>query len=336
MHRELLVANENRKINEDDQAPKVKPLLVMKFGGTSVGGPRPIERVASLIDKYIREENSVVVVVSAIRGITNDLIAIGQSIQKEKRPELELGLEDIYYHHLEAVSNLNLPYPLRTSLDDKIEELFFGLQNFALSLKEITPKSLDRIMSYGERLNVPIVQAALSARGVFTEIVDASKVIETDNNFGSASPNMERTTQHVKNIIGPMIDMGITPVVTGFIGSTMYGEVTTLGRGGSDYTASILGVSLNANEVIIWTDVDGVYDADPRKNPDAQLLPELSQVRAHRMAMAGARVLYPKTVEPLIGTDIVLRVKNTFNPDVEGTKIYIGRDNRKPEPWERQ
>lgn len=318
-----------------EQETKAKPLLVIKAGGTSVGGARPIERVASLVDKSIREGNSVVLVISAQRGVTNDLVAIGQYIKEEREPELKLGLEDIFYRHLEVANNLNFSHPLMASLDIKIEELFFELHNFALNLHKLAPKSLDRILSYGERLNAPIVQAALLARGIFAEVLDASKIIETDNNFGSASPNMERTGQHVNNIVRPMIEMGITPVVTGFIGSTMYGDVTTLGRGGSDYTASILGLALNADEVIIWTDVDGVYDVDPRYNPNAQLLSQLSQIRAHRMATDGIRVLYPKTVEPLIGTNTVLRVKNTFNPDTEGTKIYIGRDNSKPKPWER-
>ncbi|MDO8573665.1 MAG: aspartate kinase [Candidatus Daviesbacteria bacterium] len=313
----------NGYAKDGNQESKAKPLLVMKFGGTSVGGSKPIKRVASLVEKYTREGNSLVVVVSAIRGVTNSLVEMGNFIKQNRRLDLELSLEDIFYRHLEVASNLNLPHPLRASLDDKIEELFFGLHSLALNLKETPPKSLDRILSYGERLNVPIVQAALSARGVFAEALDASKIIETDTNFGFASPNMERTEQHVKNIVEPMIEMGMIPVVTGFIGSTMYGDITTLGRGGSDYTASILGRVLGADEVWIWTDVDGVYSDDPRKNPNAQLLTELSQIKAHQMAMAGARVLYPKTVEPLIGTQTVLRVKNTFDPESPGTKIYI-------------
>lgn len=313
-----------------------KPLLVMKFGGTSVGGPKPIDKVASIVEKYTRQGNSLVVVVSAIRGVTNNLVDIGKHIQKRDGSKLELGLEDILHRHSEVASNLNLSHPLRASLDNKLEELLSDLYNYALDLKGLTPEQSDRLLSYGERLNVRIVQAKLVSRGLFAEVVDATDIIETDDNFGEASPNIEKTTEYARDLLLPMVTDGIIPVVTGFIGATRYGKITTLGRGGSDYTASILGKVLEADEVWIWTDVDGVYDADPRYNPNAQLLPGLNQIKAHHMAMNGARVLYPKTVEPLIGTNTVLRVKNTFNPNAAGTKIYIGRNDNKPKPWERQ
>ncbi len=319
---------ERENVCEDVKQPK--PLLVMKFGGTSVGGARPIKAVVNLVDRYKREDNALVVVVSAIRGATNNLVEMGNLIEANNRSGLELALEDFWYRHYEVASGLDLNHPLRISLEHKIEELFFDLYDFALSLNELTLKHMDRILSYGERLNAPIVQAALVSKGILSEVVEATEIIETDNNFSAASPNMERTTQHARNILLPKIGEGIIPVVTGFIGSTMYGEITTLDRGGSDYTASILGNALKADEVWIWTDVDGVYTADPRKDPNARLLLELSQIKAHQMAMQGARVLYTKTVAPLLGSGIVLRVKNTFNPDAIGTKIYrkLSDENR--------
>lgn len=328
--------NEKGYMKDDNQESKAKPLLVMKFGGTSVGGPKPIERVASLVEKYAREGNSLVVVVSAIRGVTNNLVDIGKYIQEGNRLKIELGLEDIFYRHLEVAGNLNLPHPLRASLDSKIEELYSDLSHDALGLEGLTSEQSDKLLSWGEKLNVRIVQAKLASRGLPAEVVEATDLIETDDKFGEASPNMEKTTKCANDLLLPMLTDGVIPVVAGFIGTTRYGKITTLGRGGSDYTASILGKVLEANEVWIWTDVDGVYDADPRYNPNAQLLPGLSQIRAHHMAMNGARVLYPKTVEPLIGTNTVLRVKNTFNPNAAGTKIYIGRDDNRPKPWERQ
>ncbi|EKD91430.1 MAG: hypothetical protein ACD_30C00006G0001, partial [uncultured bacterium] len=281
-----------------------------------------IERVTSLIEKYSRTGNRLTVVISAIRGITNQLVDIGKFIQQENREELELGLEDIFYRHLEVASNLNLSYSLRASLDSKIEELFFNLHNYALSLKELTVEGSDRILSYGERLNARIVQAKLSSRGLVSESVDATDIIETDENFGQATPDFEKTAKYARNLLLPMMNEGIIPVVTGFIGATKQGKVTTLGRGGSDYTASILGKVLGADEVWIWTDVDGVYNTDPRFDPKAEVLPEMSQILAHKMAREGARVLYEKTIEPLLETSIILRVKNTFNPDAEGTKIF--------------
>lgn len=305
---------------------ETKPLIVMKFGGTSVGGSGPIERVASLVEKYTREGHSLVVVISAIRGVTDALVKIGEYIKEDNRSDLELGLEDILYRHLEVASNLNLSRPLRASLDNKIEELFFELHPYALGLRGLTSEQSDRILSYGERLNVRIIQAKLLSKGLLAEVVDATNIIETDDNFGRASPNMERTTKYARDLLLPMVVEGVIPVVAGFIGATRSGKITTLGRGGSDYTASILGRVLEADEVWIWTDVNGVYNADPRKDPNAQLISKLSQVRAHQMAIEGARVLYPKTVEPIMGTGITLRVKNTFNPDSEGTRIYYKTD----------
>lgn len=322
MTRELQVMERNGSTEDYSRRSEAKPFLVMKFGGTSVGGPKPIERVASLVEKYTREGNSLVVVISAIRGVTDSLIGIGNLIRQNKRSDLELGLDDILYRHLEVASNLNLPHPLRVSLDSKIEELFFDLYHYAVDLKGLTSEQSDRLLSYGERLNVRIVQTKLLSRGLLAEAVDATDIIETDDNFGQAVPDMEKTTRYARDLLLPMVTDGVIPVVTGFIGSTRYGKITTLGRGGSDYTASILGRVLDANEVWIWTDVDGVYSADPRKDPNALLIPELSQIEAHQIAIGGARVLYPKTLEPLIGTEINLRVKNTFNPDNEGTRIY--------------
>ncbi|MBU1000051.1 aspartate kinase [Patescibacteria group bacterium] len=328
MTKELLVTKQNGFMNDCDTETATKPLLVMKFGGTSVGGPIPIARTTSIIERYTREGNSLVVVASAIKGVTDSLVGIGKCIQDGKRLELELGLEDIFYRHLDVANNLNLSHPLKTSLNTRIEELFFELYQYASELRGLTSEKSDRILSYGERLSIRIVQAKLLSRGLVAETVDATEIIETDDNFGQASPDIEKTARYARDLLLPMVTDGVIPIVTGFIGSTRYRKTTTLGRGGSDYTASILGKVLDADEVWIWTDVDGVYSADPRKEPNAQFIPELSQVRAHQMAMAGARVLYPKTIEPLMGTGIDLWVKNTFNPDAAGTRVYYKTDSK--------
>ena len=296
-------------------------LLVMKFGGTSVGGARPIERVAELVERYKREGNNLIVVVSALRGVTDSLIKICEYIDDFNDSERDLGLEDIFYKHLEVASRLHLPDPLVQSLDNKIEALFSELQLEALINVPVTPERSDKILSFGERFIVRMMETKLNSRGVLAEAVDGFNLIETNDNFGEAEPDLEKTTKYVGDYLLPMLKDGITPIVTGFIGATRYGKITTLGRGGSDYTASILGQVLHADEVWIWTDVDGIYDVDPRYNPDAEILAELSQYRAHYMARNGAKILYPKTLEPLMGTDIVLRVKNTFNPDSEGSRI---------------
>lgn len=302
-------------------AQELKPLYVMKFGGTSIGGARPIERVSNLIGKYQREGQSVVAVVSAIRGITDSLVKVCQYISDRDKTSSELVLEDILYKHLDVVTDLNLPQPRTQSLEDKIAELFFELHTETNKPANMTPERSDKILSFGERLSVRIVTSKLLAKGLMAESVDAFDILETDNHFGEASPDFEKTSIYADRVIRPLLENGIIPVVTGFIGATKDGEITTLGRGGSDYTASILGRVLGADEVWIWTDVDGIYDADPRYHPDAEVLSEISQFRAIQMARAGARVLYPKTLEPLMGTDIVLRIKNTFNPNSEGSRV---------------
>lgn len=302
-------------------AQELRSLYVMKFGGTSVGGARPIERVSNLIGKYHREGQLMVVVVSAIRGITDNLVRVCQYISERDQTNSELVLEDILYKHLDVITDLNLPQPLTQSLETKIEELFFELHAETNKFGNMTPERSDKILSFGERFSVKVVASKLLAKGLMVEPVDAFDILETDNHFGEANPDFEKTKIYADRVITPLLESGIIPVVTGFIGATKDGKVTTLGRGGSDYTASILGRVLGADEVWIWTDVDGVYTADPRYHPDAELLNELSQFRAAQMARAGARVLYPKTLEPLMGTDIVLRIKNTFSSNSEGSKV---------------
>lgn len=302
-------------------AQELKSLYVMKFGGTSVGGARPIERVSNLIGKYHREGQSVVAVVSAIRGITDNLVKVCQYISDKDKACSELVLEDILYKHLDVVTDSNLPQPLTQSLETKIEELFFELHTETNKPGNMTPERSDKILSFGERFSIRIVASKLLEKGLMAEPVDAFNIIKTDNHFGQANPDFEKTSIYANRAVRPLLENGIIPVVAGFIGATKDGKITTLGRGGSDYTASILGKVLEADEVWIWTDVDGIYTTDPRYHPDAQLLNELSQFRAAYMAKAGARVLYPKTLEPLIGTDIILRIKNTFNPNSEGSRV---------------
>lgn len=312
---------ESERTEPEIPAQELKPLYVMKFGGTSVGGARPIDRVANLIGKYQREGQSVVTVVSAIRGITDSLVKVCQYISDRDRASSELVLEDILYKHLNVVADLNLSQPLTQSLESKIEELFFELHTETNRPGNMTPERSDKILSFGERFSVRIVANKLLAKGLTAEPVDAFDILETDNHFGEANPDFEKTKIYAERVINPLLESSVIPVVTGFIGATKDGKVTTLGRGGSDYTASILGRVLRADEVWIWTDVDGIYNADPRYHPDAEVLSEISQFRAAYMAKAGARVLYPKTLEPLMGTDIVLRIKNTFSPNSEGSRV---------------
>jgi aspartate kinase len=304
------------------QQKVTEPVVVMKFGGTSVGGARPIEQVSRIVENhYHQETKKIVVVVSAMRGITDSLIRAASLASNRRFQDLDLALWDIVYKHQEEVSKMDLSPRLHNRLHGELESLFSHLFSDARHVAPTELEFRDQIISYGERLNSRIVAARIDQQGIPSEAVDATEIIETNNQFGDAKPDMIRTAVYADRKITPMIEQKIIPVVTGFIGATKDNKTTTLGRGGSDYTASILGRVLSANEVWIWTDVDGIYSDDPRKNPDAQILTELSYQKADEMAKAGAKVLYEKTVEPLLDTDITLRVKNTFRPHFIGTRI---------------
>jgi aspartate kinase len=188
-------------------------------------------------------------------------------------------------------------------------------------LGELTPRGLDVISGTGERLGAPLLAAVLRANSVAAEWVDASEIIVTDDNFGSADPLMEPTAKHVTARLEPLLNGGVVPVITGFVGATQDGISTTLGRGGSDYSAAILGAALKADQVQIWTDVNGIMTADPRVVPNARTIPEISYIEAAELAFYGAKVLHPKTILPAIERDIPILVLNTFEPDHPGTLL---------------
>jgi len=195
-------------------------------------------------------------------------------------------------------------------------------------LRELTPRSLDAISSLGERLSAPMIAGALSELGTPSEFVEATELIVTDSSHGGADPRMDRTRERSEARLRPLLQEGVVPVVTGFIGATQDGVLTTLGRGGSDYSATILGAALGAGEVIIWTDVDGVMTADPRLVPDARTIPEISYREATELAYFGAKVLHPKTLHAVSQAGIPVWIRNSFTPERTGTKITPkGRTN---------
>jgi aspartokinase/homoserine dehydrogenase 1 len=188
-------------------------------------------------------------------------------------------------------------------------------------LGELSPRALDTIAGMGEQMSVRILAAYMRQEGSLAQAVDATELIVTDDNFQAATPLPDKTHAQTETRLRPLLDKGSIPIVTGFIAATAAGVTTTLGRGGSDYTAAILGETLAANEVWIWTDVDGVMTADPRLVPDAVSIPQLSYREVSELAFYGARVLHPKTIRPCVENDIPLRIKNTFNPEHPGTVI---------------
>ena len=290
-------------------------MLVMKFGGTSVGDAERVRTVVRLVGD--RLDRRPVVVVSALAGVTNDLVDLAR--RALKGPAAVNGLRD---RHREVIDGLGLPGDLVQEEQEDLRSLLKGIT----LVGELTPRSLDCIMSFGERMSARIVAAAFRASGHAATACDAYDLgLVTDERFGAASP-LESCYEGLGRALAAV--EGI-PVVTGFIGKDRRGNITTLGRGGSDYTASILGRACAAEEIQIWTDVDGVMSADPKMCPAARSLEVISFAEASELAYYGAKVVHPSTMIPAVRARIPVRVLNTWRPDHPGT-VILDRAPRAP------
>src|SRR5580700_6296897 len=298
-------------------------LQVMKFGGTSVGDASCIARVTEIVAKSARQ-NPLVVVVSAMSGVTNRLIEAATCSEAGDRDRASTVLQGLREQHALALEALIHDPQTRKRLAPRIQEnldLAQRLCEGTALIHELTLRTLDAISSLGERLSAPLVAGALSEQGVLSEAIEATELVVTDSYHGAAEPLMDLTHQRSEARIRPLLQKGIVPVVTGFIGATPDGVLTTLGRGGSDYSATILGAALGADETIIWTDVDGVKTADPRLVPEARMLPEISYNEAAELAYFGAKVLHPNTLRPVTAAGVPVWIRNSFTPEKLGTKI---------------
>ena len=298
-------------------------LQVMKFGGTSVGDAACIRRSAQIVANASREFR-VTVVVSAMSGVTNRLIDAADQARRGDREAGKALAEALRQQHFGTLSALVadqvVSQPVQSRIDEILAEGSRLYEGTAL-LRELTPRTLDAISSLGERLCAPIFSAALIAMGVASVPVEATELIVTDAFHGGAEPQTDATRQRSQARINPLLKAEQVPVVTGFIGATADGILTTLGRGGSDYSATILGAVLDADEIIIWTDVEGVLTADPRLVSEARTIPEISYREAAELAYFGAKVLHPKTLRPVLPAGIPVWIRNSFAPDKPGTKI---------------
>ncbi len=298
--------------------------LTMKFGGTSVGSGEAISQAAGIVLEQAKKWERLVVVVSALSGVTDALIRGARTAVSGDDQGYRAVVADLRIRHYRAVDALLAQEGERAQLLATVDEYLDECAAFCRSvhvLGEVTPRAMDAITSLGERISARILAALLRQRGVRSEAVDATELIVTDDRFQNAAPLIAPTRARVAARLSPLLEEGIIPVVTGFIGATEEGVTTTLGRGGSDYSAAILGDCLDADEVWTWTDVDGVMTADPRIVPDAQVIPVLSYSEVSELAYFGARVLHPRTIRPVVERDIPLWVKNTFNPACPGTRI---------------
>ncbi len=301
-------------------------MIVMKFGGTSLASAKEIDHTTDLI---IREPNKKVVVVSAMAGITDKLGEIANRIvdlpSTIVEKECDKFCEKLLSTHILTARGVIKNKKTQKDVADKIEGLVNELRITLIGvgyLEDLSPKSLDYILSFGERLSVLIVTSALESKGIKAIALTGYEAgIITDSNFGCARPIYSKIESTIKNGLMPLLEKGILPVVTGFVAADNNARITTMGRGGSDYTASLVGRFLDVEEVQIWTDVNGILTTDPRVLPSARPIPKLSYIEAMDLAHFGAKVIHPKMIEPATVADIPVRIKNTFNPEGKGTLI---------------
>jgi aspartokinase/homoserine dehydrogenase 1 len=293
-------------------------MKIAKFGGTSVGTAEAIHALVEIV----RRRGQHVVVVSALSGVTDELIATAKTAVS-RGPAWEDRITAIEARHRAALDELasgenRLAAAARLeSLSAELREVLTGVK----ALRELSKRVLDLVMSFGERMSSILVAAAFRESGIDAVDVDARGLIVVNEVFGNARPLREPTETAIASRLKPRSDGVPLPIVTGFIGATIEGETATLGRGGSDFTAAILGAALGAEEVEIWTDVDGILSADPRKVPDAFSLECLSYEEAMELSHFGAKVIYPPTIQPALERGIPIRILNTFNPEFPGTLI---------------
>lgn len=296
----------------------------MKFGGTSVGSVEALQNVVQILRRQREQGHDVVAVVSAMNGVTDALLKAAYCSAEGDESIVHQTRSSIETRHAGALRHFLGETPQRAGVMAEIAGFLDEFETLCHSIRvlgELTPRAQDVIGGLGERLSARQVAAILRARGVAAVPVDATQLIVTDEQYGAAKPLIEETGQQTSAVLTPLLRQGQTVVVTGFIGATRQGIPTTLGRGGSDYSATILGRALQADEIWVWTDVNGVMTADPRVVPTAHSIPHLSYVEVGEMAYFGAKVLHPQAIRPARQMDIPVRILNTFAPDHPGTLI---------------
>lgn len=298
--------------------------LVMKFGGTSVGSADALVKAVQIIRDAKKDWARVVVVTSAMSGVTNILIDSAASASQGKLDSLPNAESSLRERHFAAADKLIEDEKLREETKAKINELILSLVDLCKAiavLGEASPRAMDAVASLGERMSVRLLSAVVNDAGIKAKAIESTEFIVTNAHHQNAHPDFKTTTEKARACLNPLMDSGIIPITTGFIGATTEGAITTLGRGGSDYSAAIIGKVLPADDVWIWTDVDGIMTTDPRMVKEAQTLPEITYNEVAELAYYGAKVLHPKTIRPVVEAGIGLRICNTFNPSHPGTRL---------------
>ncbi|TGC10967.1 aspartate kinase [Methanolobus halotolerans] len=298
--------------------------IVMKFGGTSVANGEKIRYVAELLKQYHEKGNELIAVTSALGGVTDGLLNTAKEVSVSgKVSHVKEFIADLTKKHYDAihvaVDSDNLRSVCIESVDKRIDELEKALIGICY-LGELTTRSIDYISSYGERLAAPIVSCSICSLGIESKSFTGGEAgIVTDSTYGDAKV-LEDSYSRINERLTPLLESGIS-VVTGFIAQNHKGIITTLGRSGSDFSASILGAAVKADEIWLWKEVHGIMTSDPKFVPEAKSIPQISYIEAMELSYFGAKVLHPRTIEPAIKHKIPVRVKNTFEPDFEGTLI---------------
>jgi aspartate kinase len=303
-------------------------MIVIKFGGTSVGDA---QRVANAIDIVAeRRDRNPIVVVSALAGVTNDLVAASEAARTCDIDRVNQIVAAVRQRHEDVAMRLvqqkfDFFESFIKQLDKQIDQIHTILRGIAL-LGEITARARDKVMAIGEKLSSVLFAYSMMMRALPGEHVDSEEVVITDAKFGEANPLMDDTREAAQRVLTPLIERHLIPVMGGFIGRTRDGATTTLGRGGSDYSAAIIGAAVGAEEIQIWTDVDGMMTCDPRLIPSARVIDRISYVEAAELAWFGAKVLHPRTIAPAVAQKIAVRVLNTHNVSSPGTLITEAGD----------
>ena len=299
-----------------------RPIEIHKFGGASLANGAAIAQAVAII--RARRPAPMVVVVSAMAGVTDALLDLAAAAIQRGPDSARATVEALCAQHLGAVRALLGPGPRTDELVQTIEHAFAEVEPLAAGLRilrELTPRTTDYLVARGEQLSARIVAAALDCAGCPATYVDAAAVIQTDGTFGNASPDLARTERSARHVLQPLLARGVVPVVPGFLGAAPDGQVATLGRGGSDLTATLLARVLGAREVSLWKDVPGVLTADPRTVPDARVIPQLHVREAAELAFYGAKVLHPRALGPVLRRSVAVRIRPFTEPASLGTEI---------------
>ncbi len=298
--------------------------LILKYGGSSISSAKDIQNVAKHIQS-LSKQNQLVIVCSAISNTTDDLIEISKLIKNENKKKAEQLAKKIANRHQELAKHTIKKPQIRKKLLQTLNEYFVelvALIDGMVLLGEVTPRSMDYLFSFGERLSIKLISAAINDLGKKSISLTGKEVgIVTDSNFGESKPLMDTTRLRITKTLDSLFSEKIIPVIGGFAGADQHGHVTTFGRGGSDYSATIVGSCIKADEIWLMSDVDGLMTADPKIVKNAKLLKEVSYIEAIEMAMFGAKQIHPRTFEPLLSKKIPMKIRSSFNVKNEGTLV---------------